>query len=118
YRRLDPAMSDVYRPWPPPARSWVMAQSWHQLLFAHWPVDAGALRGLIPRPLEIDAFEGQAWLGVVPFTMTGIRLRWLPPVPGLSAFHELNVRTYVTLGDRPGIWFLSLDASNRVAVHA
>jgi uncharacterized protein len=95
-----------------------MHQSWRELLFAHWPVAAGVLRSLIPRPLEIDAFEGQAWLGVVPFTMTGIRFRRLPPLPGFSAFHELNVRTYVKLGDKPGIWFFSLDASNPAAVFA
>jgi hypothetical protein len=93
-----------------------MAQSWHDLLFAHWRVDAAELLPLIPTPLAIDTFEGQAWLGIVPFRMSGVRLRWTPPLPWLSAFLELNVRTYVTAQERPGVWFFSLDAANPVAV--
>jgi uncharacterized protein YqjF (DUF2071 family) len=73
----------------------VMIQHWGKLLFLHVPVLVADLRPLIPRGLEIDTFEGQAWLGLVPFTMWGIRPRGLPPIPGLSAFHELNVRTYM-----------------------
>src|SRR5256885_12363635 len=95
-----------------------MAQSWHDLLFAHWPVDAGALRHHIPSSLDIDRFEGQAWIGIVPFSMTGVRLRWTPALPGLSAFPELNVRTYVTAQEKPGVWFFSLDAANAAAVAA
>jgi len=74
------------------------------------------LRPLLPRQLQIDTFEGQAWLGVVPFRMTGVRLRGTPVLPGLSAFPELNVRTYVTCGGKPGVWFFSLDAGNSLAV--
>lgn len=106
----------AHRPWPLPAGPWVMAQSWHDLLFAHWPVDAAALRQLIPPQLQIDAFNGQAWLAVVPFRMTGVRLRGTPSVPWLSAFPELNVRTYVTSKGKPGVWFFSLDAANSLAV--
>jgi uncharacterized protein len=95
-----------------------MAQSWHDLLFAHWAVDADVVRPHIPTPLEIDTFGGQAWLGIVPFRMTGVRLRWTPPLPWLSAFAELNVRTYVKAQDKPGVWFFSLDAANAVAVAA
>jgi uncharacterized protein len=110
-------LQDVsHRPWPLPAGPWVMAQSWHDLLFAHWPVDVKILRELIPDRLEIDTFEGQAWLAVVPFRMTGVRLRGMPSVPWLSAFPELNVRTYVTCGGKPGVWFFSLDAANSLAV--
>ena len=76
------------------------------------------LRSHIPADLAIDTFDGQAWLGVVPFSMTGVRLRWTPPVPGLSAFPELNVRTYVTAQDKPGVWFFSLDAASALAVAA
>jgi uncharacterized protein len=101
----------------PPAL-WIMAQSWHDLLFAHWPVDAEMLRPHIPQQLEIDTFEGRAWLGIVPFSMTGVRLRGTPALPGLSAFAELNVRTYVTAQDKPGVWFFSLDAANSLAVFA
>jgi uncharacterized protein YqjF (DUF2071 family) len=114
---MKAALQEVaHRPWPLPAGPWVMAQSWHDLLFAHWPVDAAALRPLVPEQLQINLFEGQAWLAVVPFRMTGVRLRGTPVVPGLSAFPELNVRTYVTCGGKPGVWFFSLDAGNSLAV--
>src|SRR5882672_11147043 len=93
-----------------------MAQSWHDLLFAHWPVDAAVLRPLLPPQLQIDTFEGHAWLAVVPFHMTGVRLRGAPAVPWLSAFPELSVRTYVTCGGKPGVWFFCLDAGNSLAV--
>ncbi len=96
-----------------------MAQVWHDLLFAHWPVEAATLRAAIPPPLALDLFDGQAWVGVVPFRMSGVQLRLLPlAAPWLSAFPELNVRTYVTGpgGARPGVFFHSLDAGNPVAV--
>ena len=93
-----------------------MAQTWQDLLFAHWAVDAAAVRALVPAPLDVDVFEGRAFVGVVPFRMSGIRLRWLPPVPGTSAFPEINLRTYVTVRDRPGVFFFSLDATNPLAV--
>ena len=110
-------LQDVsHRPWPLPAGPWVMAQTWHDLLFAHWPVAVEQLRVLIPDRLEIDIFEGQAWLAVVPFRMDGVRLRGTPALPGLSAFPELNVRTYVTYGGMAGVWFFSLDAGNPLAV--
>lgn len=106
----------AHRPWLLPNRPWVMAQTWNDLLFAHWPAELSVLRPLIPPSLEIDTREGQAWVGVVPFRMSGVRLRGTPAVPGLSAFPELNVRTYVTAGGKPGVWFFSLDAANAVAV--
>ena len=93
-----------------------MAQRWHELLFAHWPVNAGVLQSLIPRQLALDTFEGRAWIGVIPFRMSGVRLRGTPGVPGLSAFPELNARTYVSNGGKPGVWFFSLDAANAAAV--
>lgn len=105
-----------HRPWPLPAGPWSMAQNWHDLLFAHWPVAAEVLRPLIPRSLKLDGFEGQSWIGVVPFRMAGVRLRGMPAVPWLSAFPELNVRTYVAADGKPGVWFFSLDAANRIAV--
>ncbi len=105
-----------HRPWPLPSGPWVMWQSWHDLLFAHWPVETSQLRAHIPQRLQIDTFKGQAWLAVVPFRMTGIRLRGTPALPWLSAFPELNVRTYVTLEGKPGVWFFSLDAGNPLAV--
>ena len=104
------------RGWPLPSGPWVMAQRWHELLFAHWPVPRSALRPLIPGGLEIDTRKGQAWLGVIPFRMSGVRLRGTPAMPGLSAFPELNVRTYVVCEGMPGVWFFSLDAGNALAV--
>ena len=82
----------------------------------HWPIQAELLRFLIPKDLEIDTFEGSAWIGIVPFTMWGIRASFLPSVPGARAFHELNVRTYVHYQGVPGVWFFSLDAANSLAV--
>ena len=93
-----------------------MYQNWGKLLFMHWPIDPEILRPLIPSTLSIDTFAGQAWIGVVPFTMWGIRASFLPPIPGTSAFHELNVRTYVHYEGVPGVWFFSLDAANSLAV--
>jgi uncharacterized protein YqjF (DUF2071 family) len=95
-----------------------MKQTWHNLLFAHWPLPPAALRPLVPLQLALDTFDGQCWVGVVPFHMTGIRARGLPPLPGLSRFPELNVRTYVTFAGKPGVYFFSLDAGNRPAVWA
>jgi uncharacterized protein len=106
----------THRPWPLPARPWIMAQSWHDLLFAHWRIDAALLRPQIPAALQIDAFAGQAWIAVVPFRMSGVRLRWTPALPWSSAFPEMNVRTYVSAERKPGVWFFSLDARNPVAV--
>lgn len=109
----------THRPWLPPERAFAMWQVWHDLLFAHWPVPPEMLRPTIPAGLDLDLFEGQAWVGVVPFRMSGIRLRGQPiAAPWVGAFPELNVRTYVTApgGDRPGVYFYSLDAANPVAV--
>ena len=100
-----------------PTSSVVQRQRWAQLLFLHWRVDARALRELVPAELAIDTHEGDAFVGVVPFTMTGVRPVWAPPVPGISNFHETNVRTYVVdRNGNPGVWFFSLDAASRVAV--
>lgn len=93
-----------------------MAQRWSDLLFAHWPVATSELRPLIPDGLELDTWAGEGWVGIVPFRMSGVRLRGTPALPWLSAFPELNLRTYVRVGDRPGVWFFSLDAANPVAV--
>ena len=107
-----------HRPWPIPGRRWTWRQSWRDLLFAHWAVPPAILRPLIPRALDVQEFEGTAWLGLVPFRMTGVMRRPLPDLPWVSAFPEVNVRTYVNLDGKPGIWFLSLDASNALAVWA
>ena len=106
-----------HRPYPMPAGAWVMHQSWLDLLFAHWEVDVQQLRALVPASLELDLFENQhAYIAVVPFRMSGIRPRFVPSMPYLSAFAELNVRTYVIRDGKPGVFFFSLDAANAVGV--
>ncbi len=107
-----------HRPWPLPSLPWVMFQSWQDLLFAHWRFPAEAIRPLVPAPLALEEYDGSAWLAVTPFRLTGLRARGLPPIPGVSEFPEMNLRTYVRHGDRSGIFFLSLDADSRLAVLA
>jgi uncharacterized protein len=107
-----------HRPWPMPETPWVMTQTWHHLLFAHWPVGAGELRAKVPSEFDLDLFDGTGWLGIVPFHMTNVAPRGVPSLPWMSEFPELNVRTYVRVDDRPGVFFFSLDAGNVVAVHA
>lgn len=99
-----------------PVNDWRMAMQWHDLLFMHWPVPVEVMRRVVPPALETETFDGQAWIGVVPLLMAGVRARGLPPLPGLSRFPELNVRTYVRVGGVPGVYFFSLDAHNAVAV--
>src|SRR5205823_14606196 len=104
--------------WAPSEEPWAMAQTWDDLLFAHYRVAAEELARLVPQGLEIEQYDGSAWLGVTPFVITGFRLRGTLPLPRLSTFPELNVRTYVTVDDKPGIWFFSLDTSSLLAVEA
>jgi uncharacterized protein YqjF (DUF2071 family) len=106
-----------HRPWALPSGPWIMQQTWHDLLFAHWPIAPEAMRPLVPPQLALDRFDGRCWIAVAPFHMSGVRARWLP-LPGLSAFPELNVRTYVTYGGKAGVYFFSLDAASRAAVWA
>ena len=101
-----------------PDRPWVMRQTWHDLLFAHWIVDASELLARVPSAFELDLFGGNAWLGIVPFHMTNVAPRWVPSLPWVSEFPELNVRTYVRVGDKPGVYFFSLDARSALAVQA
>jgi len=94
-----------------------MYQRWRDLLFLHWPVPPELIQPLLPPGLTVDTFEGNAYVGLVPFTMHGVRPVGLPPMPGISDFPECNVRTYVHRGGAgPGVWFFSLDAANIVAV--
>ena len=105
-----------HRPWPLPARPYRMTMTWENLLFAHWPLPFGLIRPLVPPALELETFDGMAWIGVVPFAMRNVGPRGFGQVPWLSSFLELNVRTYVTAGGMPGVFFFSLDAANPVAV--
>ncbi|MFO1045298.1 MAG: DUF2071 domain-containing protein [Planctomycetaceae bacterium] len=110
FSRLD------HRPWPVPNAAWTWRQNWKDLLFAHWPIPAAELQRLVPKGLRIQEFDGTSWIGVVPFRMTGVMRRPLPDLPGVSAFPELNLRIYVEYEGKPGVWFLSLDAANSLAV--
>jgi uncharacterized protein len=108
-----------HRPWPVPPGRWVMGQTWEQQLFAHWRVPVEELRARVPAGLEVEEHDGSAWVGITPFRITGLRSRGVVPLPGVSSFLELNVRTYVHAPDgRPGVWFFSLDATSRLAVRA
>lgn len=104
------------RTWPLPKQPWVMRMTWSDLLFAHWAVEAEKVSSLLPAGVTLDTRNGKAWVGVVPFMMSNVAPRLCPPIPGLSRFLELNVRTYVSVGGKPGVWFFSLDAASRVAV--
>ncbi|MDQ3806217.1 MAG: DUF2071 domain-containing protein [Acidobacteriota bacterium] len=113
---MTPSVNDRLAARERPDGSPVMYQSWGDLLFMHWRVEADALRRLIPGRLEIDTFGGEAWVGVTPFTLWGVRPVLMPALPWVSEFHEINVRTYVHLDGVPGVWFFSLDANSAVAV--
>jgi uncharacterized protein YqjF (DUF2071 family) len=94
----------------------IARQTWGKLLFMHWKIDAQLLRPLVPAQLSIDTYEGDAWIAVVPFTIWGMRASFLPPIPGFTEMHELNVRTYVHYKGTPGVYFFSLDAASALAV--
>jgi uncharacterized protein YqjF (DUF2071 family) len=96
----------------------IMHQTWERLLFLHWPVAPASLRALVPAGLELDVYDGAAWVSLTPFTIRGMRPPFLPTLPGLGDSHELNVRTYVHHDGVPGVWFFSLDASNPLFVAA
>jgi uncharacterized protein YqjF (DUF2071 family) len=106
----------AHRPYPLPGRAWHMTMSWIDLLFAHWSFAPEQIRRLIPAGLELDTFDDRAWVAVVPFRMDHVGPRGLNWLPGVSAFPELNVRTYVVADGKPGVWFFSLDAASSLAV--
>jgi len=104
------------RPWPVPSAAPAMRMTWSELLFAHWPMEPDVVARTLPTGLELDTFGGVAWLGVVPFRMSNVRLAGLPSLGVGERFPELNLRTYVTLEGKPGVWFYSLDAASPLAV--
>lgn len=115
-RQATSVEESAHRPWDLPARPWFMGQTWERLLFAHWAVDPAQLERVIPPQLPLDVVEGRAWIGITPFEVKGLRVRGAAPPPVVSSFPEINVRTYVTVGGRPGIYFFSLDTSSRLGV--
>lgn len=94
-----------------PPGSPIMEQRWEKLLFLHWPIEPNTIQPLIPAGLELDTFDQSAWIGITPFRLSGLRLHPMPPIPGTDTFNEINLRTYVHHDGKPGIYFLSLDAS-------
>jgi uncharacterized protein YqjF (DUF2071 family) len=107
-----------HRPYPLPSKPWIMTQTWNRLLFAHWPVPISWLSEYIPSAFTIDTYDGIAWIGVIPFEISHLHLRGLPPIPFTSHFPEINVRTYIIKDNKPGVFFFSLDATNPLAVAA
>ncbi len=116
---MHPALTRTdHRPFPMPPGRWRWRQTWHNLLFIHWPVPVSVLRPHIPAAVSIDERDGSAWIGLVPFTMSGVTIKGMPSLPWLSAFPEMNLRTYVTFGGKPGVWFLRMDCTRLPAVLA
>jgi len=89
--------------------TWQIKMGWHNALFLHWKIAPDELRRWLPETLELDLFDDHAWLGIVAFEMHHVRRRWIPRIPGMRSFPEINVRTYCRHGDTDGIFFLSLD---------
>ena len=117
--QMHPALTYTHhRPWPLPNGSWLLRQQWLNLAFIHWEIDYQDLRQRIPESLEIDLFDGKAWIAIVPFDMKGVSLRYFPTISAISNFPEINVRTYVIRDGKPGVWFFSLDVPSRFAVWA
>jgi uncharacterized protein YqjF (DUF2071 family) len=116
-RQAQALETTAHRPWPPPGAPWSQAQTRTDVLFAHWRVPLDEAARLLPPGLPLDTYDGDAWIGLVPCRLANVRLRGLPPVP-LVTFEQLDVRTYVTLDDRPGVWLCSVDVSNAVLVEA
>lgn len=106
----------AHRPWPLPTGNWTYYQEWNNALFLHWKVPADLLRPFVPSRLELDEMQGAAWISLVAFTMEKIRPRLLPAIPVISNFHELNLRTYVSHGDKKGVYFLSIEAQKTISV--
>lgn len=107
-----------HRPFPVPEHPWVMRQRWDDTLFLHWPVSPDVLQPHIPNGVELDLYDGTAWIGIVLFEVNGLRGRYLPPIPFTNTFPEVNVRTYVKKNGKPGVYFFSLDTPNKLAIKA
>lgn len=110
-----------HRPWPPPDGQWLLSQSWNDLLFAHFAVAPQTLRRLVPEAFTLDLYDGAAWLTVSPFCTSHMRPSGVPPMPGISHFPQVRLRTYVTMIDKegkakPGVFYFSVDAANLSAV--
>ena len=99
----------------PPTESWKYYQEWNEALFLHWQVELEELKRLVPKELEIDLFEGKAWVSIVAFKMERIRPKNLPSFPPISNFEEINIRTYVKSNDKAGVYFLSIEGGKKIS---
>ena len=112
-----PALKELrHRPWPLPKKRPLLSQVWQNLLFIHWEVSLKQVQAAVPKTLEIDTYDGKAWIAIVPFDMKKVTLNGIPPISALSDFPEINVRTYVKHKGKPGVWFFSLDVPSKIAV--
>lgn len=115
--RINQILQNVaHRPWEISQKPWRFYQEWNNAVFLHWKVLPEIIRPLIPATVELDTFHGEAWISLVAFTMEKLRVSYLPAVPGVSNFHEINLRTYVINNNKPGVYFLSIEAQKRLAV--
>ncbi|WP_144460617.1 YqjF family protein [Siminovitchia fortis] len=109
---MDIYNKSAHRPLPLPPNNWIMRQAWRDVLFLHWPIQPEQLRPFIPSLLEIDTYDGAAWIGIVAFRMEGIYFRGLSFFSVVAPFSEVNVRTYVKYKGKPGVFFISLDVND------
>ncbi len=117
-RQARVASDASHRPWPLPTSPWAQAQTRRDVLLAHWRVSIDVLARLLPAELAADTFDGEAWLGLAAYRVAGLRVRGLPPVPGLSSFPQLEVSTPVTLDGRPGLWLFQIETGKHLVVEA
>ena len=103
----------AHKSWGLPPERWAYYQEWNRSLFLHWKIPTDTLQPFIPKRLILDTFEKESWVSVVAFTMENIRPRGLPSIPVISDFHELNLRTYVTIDGKPGVYFLHISAQKQ-----
>lgn len=106
----------THRPWPLPNHNWTWRQSWLDLAFIHYRVDPAQIVPMLPAGMQLQQFCGSAWVGLVPFRMAGVMRRPFRDLPHFSTFPEMNLRTYVEVSGKPGVWFFSLDAASWLAV--
>ena len=99
---------------PNPVKRPVMKQQWRDLAYIHWEYEPEEVQALLPAGIEVDTFDGKAWVGLIPFSMRNISFPLIPPVPYFGSFPEVNVRTYVKRNGVPGVWFFSLDVNRLI----
>jgi uncharacterized protein YqjF (DUF2071 family) len=104
-----------HRPWEMPSQKWKYYQEWNDAIFLHWKVEPQALRKFVPKDLEIDTYQGSAWVSMVAFDMKNTRPFFLPAFSPFSDFHEINIRTYVTFNGKPCVYFLSIEGGREIS---